>query len=114
MKLTHARRMKTWGEFQAVKAARRSVGGRYVVVGEAECGERKFGLITSKRVGIAVVRNRMRRRLREIIRKHGDCIIAGRHVVSIARYTAPKASFAELEKDWIKQVKRLGLWKEEG
>lgn len=110
MKLTHARRMKTWGEFQAVKGARRSVGGKFVVVSSAEIGERKFGLITSKRVGIAVVRNLMRRRLREIIRKQGGFILPGHHVVTIARYTAPQATLAELEKDWLKQVKRLGLW----
>lgn len=105
--------MKTWGEFQAVKEARRSVGGKFVVVSAAEIGERKFGLITSKKVGIAVVRNRMRRRLREIIRKWGDLLKPGYHVVTIARYTAPQASFVDLEKDWLKQVKRLGLWNED-
>ncbi|MGE9266835.1 MAG: ribonuclease P protein component [Verrucomicrobiales bacterium] len=114
MKLTKARRMKTWGEFQAARQARNSRGGRFVVVSAVVAAERKFGFITSRKVGKAVVRNRVRRRLREIARKWGDALVPGMHVVTIARYTAGDAPLAELERDWVKQAKRLGIWRGEG
>jgi ribonuclease P protein component len=72
----------------------------------------KFGFVTSKRVGNAVVRNRVRRQLRSIVRDCGDELSLGRYVVMIARFRAGKASFEELQQDWRKLVKRLQIRKE--
>ena len=72
MKLTRQRRMRLWGEFQTVRNTGQSAAGRYLVIGTLEDSssrDRNFGLITSKKVGNAVTRNFVRRRLRDIIRK---------------------------------------------
>ena len=50
-------------------------------------GEKRFrvGLITSRRVGGAVARNRVRRRLREIVRRNQQALKGGIWFVVIAR-----------------------------
>lgn len=113
MDLTRQRRMRQWGEFQAVRQKGRSNAGHYLVLGalhDPSLNEGRFGLITSKKVGNAVTRNLLRRRFREIIRKHGDHLPEKHLLVTIARWRASQASFQELENDWIRSVKKLQLW----
>lgn len=115
MKLTRQRRMRQWGEFQTVRKRGRSNGGRFLVLGvldDESLEDRKFGLITSKKTGNAVTRNLLRRRFREIVRKHGDSLLPRHRVVTIARWRAAQASFAELEADWIKTARKLKIWQD--
>ncbi|MDA7881023.1 ribonuclease P protein component [Akkermansiaceae bacterium] len=115
MQLTRQRRMRLWGEFQTVRQKGQSAAGRYLVIGtldDSSAKDRRFGLISSKKVGKAVTRNLIRRRLREIIRKWGDHLPPQQMVVTIARWRAAEASFEALEQDWIKVAKRLNLWSE--
>lgn len=58
-----------------------------------EAGRSRFGFLVSKRVGKAVVRNRVKRRLREIARK--EPIQEGWDIVMIARSGLAAATFAE-------------------
>lgn len=99
-------------EFSRVRAQGDSKGGRYLVLATLPCEELdhlKTGYITSRKVGKAVVRNRIRRRLRAIVSKHGDAIVGPRYLVMIARHTAGRASFAELERDWLILARKLGV-----
>lgn len=57
-------------------------------------GESRFGYVVSGRVGKAVVRNRVRRRLKEIVRQ--ESVHAGWDVVLTARTSIVKASFSEV------------------
>ncbi|MBI3743648.1 MAG: ribonuclease P protein component [Chloroflexi bacterium] len=56
----------------------------------------RFGFLVSKRVGNAVTRNRVRRRLREILRR--EPVAAGWDLVFIARSKIAEAPFAEIER----------------
>lgn len=56
----------------------------------------RFGFVTSKRVGNAVVRNKTRRRLREAVRSLSA--EAGWDVVVAARASAAAATYAELKR----------------
>ena len=116
MDLTRQRRMRQWGEFQMVRQQGQSAAGKYLVIGTlAGKGyeDRRFGLITSKKAGKAVTRNLLRRRFREIIRKWGDNLPPEQMVVTIARWRASQATFQQLEADWIKTAKRLGIWNDD-
>ena len=107
--------MRQWGEFQTVRNKGQSQAGKFLVVGtlcDETLSDRRFGLITSKKAGPAVTRNLLRRRFREIIRKHGDHLPPQVMLVTIARWRASQASFQELEADWIKTVKRLKIWQD--
>lgn len=69
----------------------------------------KLGLITTKRIGNAVVRNRVRRRLRGIAQRIGDRIRPGHWLVLIARNSAADASSEQLEKEWKWMLHRNNL-----
>ena len=74
-----------------------------------EAGAAQFGFVTSRRVGNAVQRNRVRRRLREIARHHQHEISAMVWVVTIARAEAERASYAALESEWLRLAARAGI-----
>ena len=114
MRLPSSLRIKQSRDFARVKGEGATYPGRFLVLsvlrGVSE-GSFKFGLITSGRLGIAVVRNKIRRRLREIIRVHQERIVGGCLVVVIARWKSPDATQAELEKDWLKLAAKAGILK---
>lgn len=66
----------------------------------------RFGIITTKRIGHAVVRNLLRRRMREILRAHGDPIANGWAVVIVMRNRAAFADYHQLEADFCKVLGR--------
>ena len=61
-------------------------------------GKSRLGLTVSSKVGTAVVRNAVRRRLRELFRKRSDRWPKGMHLVVVARPSAREASFAATER----------------
>jgi ribonuclease P protein component len=90
-------------EFARLKREGVSFHGKFMVLSvlknlpEAEV---RVGLITSRRVGGAVVRNRVRRRLREIVRAARPGIRAGTWLILIARQAAASATFQGLSAEW--------------
>lgn len=56
----------------------------------------RFGFSVSKRVGKAVVRNRIRRRMREVIRLRQSRIAPGFDMVFIARHPSAQATYGEI------------------
>ncbi|MFQ5434782.1 MAG: ribonuclease P protein component [Anaerolineae bacterium] len=72
----------------------------------------RFAVIASKRVGNAVVRNRCRRRLREVIRGQLPTISPGWDCVLIARQTSSQAAYLELETAVLHTLTRAQLLNE--
>lgn len=73
-------------------------------------GESRLGITVSTKVGKAVVRNKVRRRLREIYRHREGNIRAGQDIVIVARVKSRYAAYAELERDVCRSLDKLGLW----
>ncbi len=71
--------------------------------------EVRVGFITSRRVGGAVVRNRVRRRLREIVRAARPQIAAGTWLTLVARQAAAGATFQSLTAEWLQLAQRSYL-----
>ena len=74
----------------------------------------RLGITASTKLGHAVVRNRGRRRLREIYRIHEDQFLPGYDIVAVARVRAVYARFDELERSFLKAARGLGLLRAEG
>ena len=107
-------RLTRAGEFRRVKERGRSWPGRFLVLGvllDAAPPEvsSRIGFVTSRRVGGAVVRNLLRRRLREAVRASRPQLKPGCWVVLVARHTAARASAAELAAEWLKLARRAAI-----
>ncbi len=74
----------------------------------------RLGFTVSTKLGCAVVRNRVRRRLREIYRLNEDRLISGTDVVVVARVRAASSGYRQLEKSFLRLADKLDLLKKEG
>lgn len=74
--------------------------------------QKKFGFSVSKKVGCAVVRNRVRRRLRECVRPLLPHLGNGQFVF-IARNAAANVSFDRLRNEVSGLLRRCGALKEQ-
>lgn len=76
-------------------------------------GVSRLGITVSTKLGHAVVRNRVRRRLREIYRIHEHEFVSGYDIVAVARVRAVYAKFDELERSFLKAAAGLNLLRRE-
>lgn len=73
----------------------------------------RVGITVSKKLGHAVVRNRTRRRLREIYRLHEAQFLPGYDIVVVARTRAVEAPFDKLTNSYLSLAKKAGILVEE-
>jgi ribonuclease P protein component len=100
-KFPKAKRIRKRGEFLKLqRVGRRRPGTRFVVItAPCEGGVSRLGITASRRVGDAVVRNRVKRLVREFFRQHHDRIRPPRDVLVIARPEAAGAKYAEVKRE---------------
>ncbi|MSQ33773.1 MAG: ribonuclease P protein component [Dehalococcoidia bacterium] len=67
----------------------------------------RFGFAISKQVGTAVVRNRLRRRLRELMRQ--EPLRSGWDLLVVARPAAAAASFSEVQRAFVQLLSQARL-----
>lgn len=76
-------------------------------------GINRVGITVGKKLGHAVVRNRTRRRLREIYRLNEHRFQPGWDIVVVARRRAVEAPFAKLTASYLSLAARAGLLRED-
>src|SRR5205807_4465387 len=74
----------------------------------------RLGVITSGKVGNAVVRSRARRLLRESFRLHQHELAQPVELVLVARQSIVGKGFAEVERDFLTTLRKARLLKSEG
>ena len=74
-------------------------------LGYAASRTSRFGISVKKALGGAVVRNRIRRRLREIARLHREELPAGWDIVIHPKSSVAKAPFEALAADFLRLLK---------
>ena len=76
-------------------------------------GKNRVGITVSKKLGHAVVRNRVRRRLREVYRLNEEKFSSGWDIVVVARTKAIDAPFDQLVKGYLALAKKAGILRTE-
>ena len=71
----------------------------------------RVGITVGKKLGHAVVRNRVRRRLREVYRLNEDKFQSGWDIVVVARTRAVYADFAQLVDAYMTAAQKAGILK---
>ena len=104
-------RLKKNRAFQYVYRRGHSAACRDLVMLCAKGRELKVGFSVSKKVGNAVTRNKVKRRLRECFRPHLGDVKTGLYVI-VARPSAAKATFQSLDRDVRYLLKKQNALKE--
>lgn len=74
-------------------------------------GESRLGITTGTKLGHAVVRNKVRRRVRELYRLHKGELLPGYDLVVVARVRAAHVDYRTLEKDFLYLARKLKLYR---
>ncbi len=69
----------------------------------------RVGVTVSKKLGYAVVRNRVRRRLREVYRLNEAAFAPGWDIVVVARSRCISADFAKLTQAYLSLAEKAGI-----
>ena len=75
-------------------------------------GHNRLGLVSSTKLGHAVVRNRCRRRLRGVYRLHTPELKQGYDIILVARVRTAHAPWPEIQKQFLKLCRKLDLLEE--
>ena len=97
------------GEFDAVyRAGKRRSSSHFTVFFRAnQLPVSRFGFSIKKALGGAVVRNRIRRRIREIVRCHRSETPAGWDIVIHPKSSVARAEFVALTADLVRLMKSV-------
>ncbi len=113
---TKAQRVRRRGEFQHVFNRASRVASRYftLLLTTGTTSTTRLGIVASKKIGDAVHRNRGKRLIRELFRRHHPLPDGGVDVVDVVvipRRDVFDASYADLDRDfraaWRRAVARL-------
>ena len=85
-------------EFKQIYSRRRSVANHLLVLYVQDNGLQKnrLGVSISRKVGCAVVRNRIKRQIKEYLRIHKEYILTGYDLVVVVRTASAKAGFDQI------------------
>lgn len=73
----------------------------------------RLGITVSSKLGNAVRRNRVRRRIKEAYRLNEERFLPGHDIVIVARVRAQTAAFRAISDDLLKQAAKLGLLRQD-
>ena len=106
------RRLVRTSEFQRVKRDGSFRRGKLILLGLLRINNEssfRAGFIVSRAVGSATLRNRIRRRLREIVRRHQHRVRRDLWMVVIATPNSKRATYQALEDEWLRLAKRASI-----
>ncbi len=110
--MRHTMSLRKNHEFKRAYHRGRSVAGPLMAVYlvRNRRGVNRLGLTVSTKVGGAVVRNRVRRRLRELFRAREAMLYPGHDIVIVARVRAAQAPFSALGREMDTLFRKLSVF----
>ena len=112
--MKHTVSLKLNHEFRRLYAKGNSAVSPYLAMycRKNRLGYNRLGLTIGTKVGHAVVRNRARRRLREVYRLNGGALRQGYDFVLVARSRAVSAPWKELNDSFLRLCRKLDVLEE--
>ena len=100
---------------EAYEQGRRHVGQYMVAWLRTGAGASlRLGVVSSRKVGNAVARNRARRLLREVFRHHRSHCSGAVDIVLVARRNLLEARWPAIEQEFADLARRAGIWSSGG
>ena len=109
--MEHTVSLKQNHEFRRLYQKGKSAVSPYFAVYCRKTGrpQSRLGITTGVKLGNAVKRNRVRRRIRELYRTNEHRFSSGYDIVVVARTRAIFARYSELERSFLRLMKKLEL-----
>lgn len=100
--------LKKNSEFQRVYSNKKISGSRYITLFTVENNRDypRFGITVTKKVGNAVNRNFVRRRLKHLLRENSHKIKSGYDYVFVAKKDASESDFKNFKNSFFSVLKR--------
>ena len=97
--MNYSESLKKNSDFKNVYTRGKSYANRYLVMYmlENDLGKNRIGISVSKKVGNSVVRHRITRLIRESYRLHENIFNSGLDIVIVARNSASRVGYSEIE-----------------
>ena len=114
LRLPRSRRIRARGDFARIRSQGRRLSRPHLILNWhclPEDRPSRLAVVTSRRVGSAVVRNRVRRLLRENFRLHQQELAKPVDLVIIAKPSMATHDFAQTKSDFLGALKGAGLLK---
>lgn len=98
-------------EYNNIYKKGKKITGKYIIMYIASNNKNinRFGIVASKKVGNAVVRNRAKRLIRACVQNGMENFRTGNDIIVIARYNINQASQEMLDKDLKIGMRKAGL-----
>ena len=98
-------------EFRRLYSKGKSVATPFLVVycRKTRRDHNRLGITVTAKLGKAVVRNRVRRRLREIYRLNAGKLQQGYDIIVVARARSVNAQYSQLDNAYLAACRKLGL-----
>lgn len=107
--LPRGRRLQLPSEFSRVRNLGRRLVCGCLILNWKQAPVARLGVVTSRKLGSAVLRSRARRLLRECFRRHQGDLVHPVELVLVARNSINGRKLEAVEVDFLRALKREGL-----
>lgn len=97
-------------EFRRVYRRGKSVADSFMAVYLNKSRGKRIGISVSNKIGKACVRNKIKRRIKNLYTLNYDKIPWGQDIVVVARAKSNGATYSELQKSFERNLKKLSVW----